>query len=450
MNRFAVFALVLLVLQAACLQADEPQKLTFRHSGDSVQHIYLDGVPHLDRDGQKCMAYDPAKFVFPRILYHPRLTLDKAGKLPTDFAAIEAAGYNMIETTAKLSNELLDESEKHNLRIIKCFARPDDAKNFGQHPALYAWDVIDEPDHDGRFSAYPHRFKIYREFRDGIRKYDPKRPIFVNNVAWILPPNLPWWVKWQKIGDIACHDNYPIEHPQGTPPRPSLSFNIGIPETVSLAVSVTDQKKPVWMIAQAFTDQRDGKGRWPLPTPTELRAMVYTALIHGATGISIFSYDNWVTRDANILGISPAPLASYDPNEKKHRVATEEELQAMRELWDQAARINNEIKTLTPWLYSPTSKAELKVQIAGESKTPAPIRVLIKKYGGEYRILAANIDRAPIQVKFLWPGRNVRVEKIFFDGDGAVSVKEGKTDTHWTDSFPPLGVQVYSVRPSGK
>lgn len=413
----------------------------YRYSLDAVQYIYLDGVPHVDKDGWVRKEYDKEKSFLPLILYHPREYVDQAGTIPTPLDDIRKAGFNAVETTQKLTANFLDSLHRSDLRLIVCNARPETAEQFGDHPAILGWDIFDEPDHDGAFEQYPRRFELYEQFSQGIRQHDPVRPIFVNNVAWILPPNKHWWVKWQKAGDLGCHDNYPITRPT----RPdSLSARIGIPESVSLSVAVLQERAPSWLIVQAFDDRHDvNKGRWFLPTPTELRAMVYTALVHGSTAINYFTFDNYVTRSAHIIGISPNPQASYDTDHDKEtfRVATPQELSELRMLWKATSDINREITTLKPWLLSPTAKLRPRVYIAGESHTDMPLRALLKYHKGHYRFIVVNIDRATIDARFTWADDIDNVQRMF-EPDTSVEMIGRK---QYTDTFQPFAVHVYDI-----
>lgn len=289
----------------------------FRLLRDAPQMMYTEGVPHIDHQGRRRVGYDPDQSLLLLGLYHARDFSDRAGTIPAPLEAIKAAGFNTVSSTFNLSRGWLDRLHEHGLRIITCPATAKDAQEFAAHPALLAYDVIDELDSDGNFAAYPARFDAFEQVRNAIREHDPVRPVYVNNVAWIMPPNLEWWIKWQRTGDIACQDNYSIEHWSDgrsksgfLPPvaQHSLSYVNGIPESVSLSVKVTEEKKPVWFIAQAFTD--GPQGRWAYPTPQQLRATMYAALVHGATGLVYFTFDNSLSREAGIYGVSPEPRDS--------------------------------------------------------------------------------------------------------------------------------------------
>ena len=260
--------------------------------------------------------------------------------------------------------------------------------------------MFDEPDSDGDFAAYPSRFELFDQFQTGIRQHDPVRPVFVNTVAWIRADhqNRPWWIKWHQAGDLSCHDNYPVE--QGSKLVSTLSGLHGIPETTSLGVEATGGEKPVWVILQAF-GQAQG-GRWRMPTARETRAMAYSALVHGATGLCWFQYDNLTGRQGGLWGISPQPRQTFtDP--PQGLTADESTRQQITALWNTVAGINTEVSELTPFLLSPTDAQDYQVFVGGASVTATPIRTLLKKYGDRHLLIIVNVDHAELDVRIDLP-----------------------------------------------
>jgi len=431
-----IIFITILTVCAACAYC---QNTSYKYSPDAKQTIYLSGVPHIDTTGKTITEYRTGKSFFPILLYHATDFLDAAETIPTPFDKLRKAGFNGVHTTAftksGMTRAYMDRLHKYGLRMVKCVAEEKEVKQFAKHPAMLAWDVIDEPDSLGDFDQYPSRFGYYNKHLKMIRDYDKIHPVFVNNVAWILDPNLVWWTKWQQTGDIACHDNYP----RGPTTPDSWSKNIGIPESVSLAVKVTDEKKPVWFIAQAFSE--DKPNRWAMPTPVELRSMVYTAIIHGATAIDYFVMDNDIVRGAGLYGISPEPREQYTAGSGV--TADAARLTQIKELWDTASTINKEIKDLTPWILSATTSADYHIYIRGESKTAAPIRTILKYWKGKYLLLAVNIDNAAIDTRVEFESKlHVKSVEAMYEKRKNLTL----TDSTFTDNFKPFEVHIYSFR----
>jgi len=197
----------------------------------------------------------------------------------------------------------------------------------------------------------------------------------------------------------------------------------GIPQTVALAVADAKEQKPVWLIVGAF-DQPGAYGQafpFRFPTPEQLRACVYAGIIHGATGIIYFIWDNYVPRDGAVIGMAPNPLPHYTPNPKKEGFpnptpATPLQLVNARALWETATQINREIAELTPAILSPTVGADTPytLKIEGKAPTATPIRTLLKRGPeGEYILLTVNVDDAVLKVAYEFPRPLAKAEVLF-------------------------------------
>lgn len=412
----------------------------FRLLPEAPQKVHSQVVPHLNRKGERLMQYTPGESFFPIGLYHGLNYEDsnepEQGTLETPFDKVAEAKFNYVHTNRALSQKYLDRLQQHGLQIIKSEARPSDAEAFGDHAAILGWDVFDEPDSDGKFAAYPSRFELFDQFKSGIRQHDPVRPVFVNTVAWIRADhqNRRWWIKWHQTGDLSCHDNYPVE--QGSKVVSTLSGLHGIPETTSLGVEATDGTKPVWIILQSF-GQAEG-GRWRMPSARETRAMTYSALVHGATGLCWFEYDNLLARQAGNWGITPRPRQSFtDPPEGL--TAGESTRQQIGSLWNTVAGINTEISELTPFLLSPTALEDYRVFVGGASVTATPIRTLLKKYGDRHLLIIVNVDHVELDVRVdLPPALHEAKARRMFNEDGPTVPNE-----RLEIRFAPHDVAVY-------
>ena len=135
-----------------------------------------------------------------------------------------------------------------------------------------------------------------------MKKVAPQLPIFVNDAPWTMAPATSWWLKWDRAGDVSCHDNYPIMDHTARAASIGADPN-GIPQSVSLAVASGQEKKPVWLIVARFEQPGDYGQAFPFryPSPEQLRACVYAGVIHGATGIVYFIWDSYVSRDGGCL-----------------------------------------------------------------------------------------------------------------------------------------------------
>ena len=111
-----------------------------------------------------------------------------------------------------------------------------------------------------------------------------------------------WWDRWNSYGDVSSHDNYPFDY-RATNLESINGDGGGLPQSVSAAVRINDEQKPVWLCAQTFES-----GNWIMPSAREVRTQVYTALVHGATGIMYFAMDSVYTRAGGVVGMGPREL----------------------------------------------------------------------------------------------------------------------------------------------
>lgn len=431
MHNFKFFIIYILLVAASISNA------AYTVLSGARQTVYQNSVPHTNKSGQIRTEYVPGVSFFPRSLYHPRLYDDPSNTRPTKFNLIKLAGFNTIQTTGPLSAELFDELAANGLQLSKTNARASDICNYSNYyDGVLDWTIIDEPEGDGDYDQYQYRLDFFNNERSDIRVCDSTTPCTVTTTAWSTGSNRSWWILWHQTVDVSCHDNYPYDIWKASEAnRPqTLSYSNGIPETVSLAVSSNNQNKPVWLIVQTF----EGNTRWYWPTGDELRAMVYTGIVHGATGIKYFAYDNYIVR-GSLLGISPDPAADYGSG----RVATIQDLSKIIELWNDTAKINQELIDLEPWLLSPTSAINYTVSKEGTSVSSNPIRCILKSYKGRLRLIAVNIDRANLNVKFDFSGSGMNLCKanVLYRNQEIINFSSDILQ----DSFGPMEVKVYSL-----
>lgn len=175
---------------------------------------------------------------------------------------------------------------------------------FRDHPALLAWYIADEP--DGRNLPADSLKEIYSL----IKELDPYHP-----VSLVL--NSPRKAEeFRDVTDIVMTNPYPV--PQGK--------LLEVMEYTDMVKKAFWLQKPVWVVPQAF----GGNEWWQRePTPKEVRAMTYMAVIHGATGIQYFI--------RNGLNSFPKSTAT----------------------WDECGAMALEIAELTPDILSPHPVPEL-------------------------------------------------------------------------------------------
>jgi len=370
------------------------------------------------------MRYDPERSFFPIGTWGNSKPGEIQGQT-YDWAELKQAGFNTVWPWPYDREQQLRDAATHGLQVILMSPPGAEAlQKLKDHPNLLGLVWKDEPViQPGTTEETFQAFVAYRKMAERVA---PDLLVFVNETAWITHAN---WLKWNTGGNIACHDNYPNWPVTDTINRGSFgTAKNGIPQTVSLSVAA-NAGKPAWLVVGAFEDMGSPKAQFPFrfPTPMQLRAEVWAALIHGATGLCYFTPDSWISRDGKVIGYSPNPRANLRTGGPP-RLATPMQLVMARALWDAITRINAELHQLTPAVYSPTVAADeldYKVRYSGNAITEFPIRALLKPHPqGGYVLLTVNLDRAVLDGLFRFTKQLKRVERLF-ETDTAIPLTQG-------------------------
>ena len=430
-RNLGIVALVLDVL-AACSLAPSADP------AEAVQKIHRNGTPHTNSQGVARLAYDPEESFFPIGLYHA-LVGPHFGR-DYDLSVVKDAGFNLIHFwNGQALADVIGPARAAGLQLMVPEPTLDDIRRFRGDPAIWGWYLDEEP--SGRYPPDTHSEKlaIFAERRNAIRALDPARPVFSLDKPAMDDGRRANWLRWISASDIAAHFNYPALTSE---PLRTLDSARGIPRSVALAVETSAERKPVLLVVQAFASSRG----WAWPSSRELRAMIYAGIVHGATGIVYFAYDSFVTRDGEVIGIAPDPVAAHGPtpdfdNDGKPPVAaSERDLETSRGLWRDIVGLNAELHALAPVLLSPTAGADYAVAVTGESVSPTPIRVILKEHDGRWTLIAVNLDDAALRVRMTFPLPLGRVGRLF-DDEGPPAVTGGIIE----DNFAPFAVRLYTI-----
>ncbi len=396
----------------------------------AVQSIYLAGVPHTDARGTVRFRYDAASF-FPRCIYHA---------VPGSFMVIKAAGFNCVHTWEGVGvAEVIDELRSAGLQLIRHAPTDEEVRRFASDRRILGWYLDEEPTghgylelkRTGNLDLMPARYEAFVRRRAAIKALDPRHPVFPLDAGFIPPGLSAWWDRWSTSGDVSAHDLYPLQ--------PGTADIEALARSVLRAVHLNRERKPVWIALQAFGGLPGLEAPMRMPAADELRGMAFTAIIHGATGIILFAYDSRATRQGHVLGISPHTPERYD----SYAVATASQAAASGALWAGAATLNAELERLAPRLLSPTAPLRYDVYCSGESGTSSPIRTMLKKTGGVYTLLAANVEGRPMTARYRFLSGIVSVRRLNADGSVVVLKPDGAT---FRDALGSFGAAVYEIR----
>ena len=412
---------------------------------NAIQRVYADGVPHTNKHGVSRNEYDATESFLPIMMWYTPASA--AGSF--DWANLKAAGFNTVaparvQWPAQLA--LWAEAAELQLVMITPFvsSRLDDVVG-NPYVLGNAWmeDPSVSPSNQEDLLA---DFTSYMAMAEGIL---PDMLVFVADVPYA--PYLSYWNEWNSIGAVSCQRNYVIGEKCD-----SIGYDAtGIPDSVETAVSLNSEQKPMWFIVQACESLGEGVKDVSFPTASQLRAQVYAAIIHGATGIAYYSWDSDKTRNRGLIGISAEPQENYVAGTTK---ATPLQLLQSKALFAQAQQINSELAYLREAILSPTVLPEgvFSVEITGTSFTHTPIRVMLKPAGaGHYVLLTVNVDNTvpgfdsrgfvapvPLDVTYHWAEALVSVTPLFENRE-ALSLPAGAGS--FTESYDPFAVHVYLV-----
>jgi len=345
------------------------------------------------------------------------------------FSTLKENGINLIHVSAKKSE--LDSAANSGLNAWITLGCLDTTKReeslkrilskvekFKDHPALFAWELVDEPaftwkSADMRVPPGP-MIETYNE----IKKIDTIHPVYLNHAPVNLVSTMR---KYNPSNDITACDVYPVI-PQGIKPTYAL-FDDGLQgdllnpyisqvgEYVDKMRRVTGPDRPLLMVLQGFAWEmlKPEKERDPsmvlYPTFQESWFMAWNALIHGANGFIWWGN-------------------SYTPPEHPFHKDLALVTRRLREMEDVIVATSEE----TP--------IELEYHELGHS-VDSGAEFLVKRTEKGTWLLAANSDRYPVKVTFKTSLPADIMNVLYEKRD--VKLKDGA----FTDYFEAFGVHLY-------
>lgn len=292
------------------------------------------------------------------------------------FKYMRKSGMNLLvyhpkpfEATANYSRRTFELAAQYNIKIAAWLSPGSLGQNkapaeiarqivmYKKYPSIICWMVVDEP------HAFPEEVKACLKT---ARETDPARPSFFN----VTPTGLGMRIA-DLTGDLLMMDTY------------NFFFDSSImadlkPRFSQLQKEITN--RPGWTVLQAFGNCM---WIWRGPTPGEMTAQTYLALVHGITGITYFN---------------AVPLR----NDTRQQMAV----------------LGKEIKQLEPILLS----RELGKIISSNPK----INYCVKKYAGKTYMIAINSNDRELETTVTLEKKAAVVSDFFTGskmGSGDSSIK---------------------------
>ncbi|MBQ0105714.1 MAG: hypothetical protein KBT47_06745, partial [Armatimonadetes bacterium] len=393
---------------------------------EAVQKFYTDYVPHTDKNGNLMTEYVPGKSFFQIALWGA-----PSGEVlgeTYDWKKFEEMGFNTVWPWKSHATEhSLQLGKEHNMQIVlQKLITEEEAEKIKDHPNLLACTWYDEP--TNYWDSRDTNLAAYKEYADMVRKQGVK--VCVNNNSWITEPATEYFGEFDSYGDMACHDNYPIKNGDGRAKTLSDanvlgSFFRGIDGTVSFSRELNENKKPIWYIAAAFAQPTEyGKQySYRFLTANQIRSQVYTAIIHGATGIIYFAWDSYLLREGGCIGMSDSPKG--DITQGKYMKAKPADLIESKMNYEAVKQTNRELAELAPYILSPTVKdVTYNVHFEGVPVSENPIRCLLKPDGkGGYILFTVNMDDSFLKGTFSFD-KDIKEAKTMFENDKTAEIKD--------------------------
>lgn len=396
-------------------------------TSDAVQTFYQDGVPPLPNgerfipNGMYFVTGGPEDEAAVQTLHDAGFTVALGSGRWDPGIYVDAA----TDTNVRV---ILDQSQHANETLEPTF-NEEWFSTYKDDPRVLGWLLYDEPLGTMKYvpdtpDLLPSIQAIYDAHKDQTDQL-----LFIDEQSL---PDHPDWASALTMTDMAAHYAY-LKNLLS--PTSSLE---PIASSVALQTALVGEAKPSWFIPQAYR----GFPFAAFPTPQKARAQAYTAIIHGATGLIHFSWDSQFMRNGGVIGVRPDTPASYGSG----TTATPAVVKESRDLWagldtrSGASSLNRQILALTDVLLSPTSAAPYTVEVDQRPISPAPIRTLLKEFGGERYLLAVNLDNATIDARFTFD-QTYAMTTLFADGRGA----DWRVDDQLIDSFGPFETRAYRL-----
>jgi hypothetical protein len=291
-------------------------------------------------------------------------------------------------------------------------------------PTIVGWMHGDEPDNaqeirdekTGRrhYGSPVAPAKIVANY-ERLRAADSTRPVMLNlgqgvaNDEWKgrgPGTSLEDYPAYIRGADVISFDVYPVaglEKPNGA------EFLWYVPKGVDRLVKWSGGRKPIWNCIEC-TRINDPTAK---PTPAQVKAEVWMALIHGSRGLIYFVHQ-------------------FKPRFNEHALLDDPEMLAA------VTSINHQIKELAPVLNSPTVTDGGTVR---SSDTEAPIDLMIKRRPDATYLFAVGMRNRPVRGSFVVRGLPALATARVHGEDRALTIRDGQ----FADDFAAHGVHIYTI-----
>lgn len=338
---------------------------------------------------------------------------------PSNAAAYQAIGINTFvglwqgPTDAQLSG-----IDSAGIDVI-CDQDVDWANHL-QDPLLVGWQQQDEPDNaqpldDGGYGPCVDP-GVIQQVAATFRGNDSSRPVYLNlgqGTAWAgyygrgsACAGVDDYAQYALGADILSFDIYPVNSTDA-PVAGKLEL---VAAGVDHLRTASSFQKPVWTWIET-TGMNDPSHT---PTPAQIEAEVWMALVHGARGIGYF---------AHIFSPSFVEAGLLSVDASKNAVAD----------------IDAQITQLAPVLNTQSIANAVAVQ---SSDASVPVDLMVKRYQGALYLFAVSMRDAPADATFTVRGQTTGTVTVLGEGR-TLQIQDGS----FVDHFDGYSVHRYQLQP---
>jgi hypothetical protein len=284
---------------------------------------------------------------------------------------------------------------------------------------LAGWTQMDEPDNaqDNGAGGYDPCISpdtIIKRYTT-MKKADSTRPVFLNlgqavaYTSWVgrgtCTGRTDMYPHYLQGCDIGCFDIYPVNSTDA-----AVTGNLWyVAKGVDSLRMWCNDKKPVWAWIEC-TSINGG----PRPTPAQVKAEVWMALIHGAKGFGYFCHS-----------ITPTFIEAAWLSDMVMKPAI--------------TAINQRIIALAPALNGPTITGAVNVASSNKS---VPVDIMVKNLAGADYVFAVAMRGDTTTARFTIAGQSAKDSAEVLDENRAVPVAGGT----FSDRFAGYGVHLYRIK----
>ncbi len=224
--------------------------------------------------------------------------------------------------------------------------------------------------------------------------------------------------EYADIVDVFMPEIYPIRGMKSDADCVATTIDIMEKSFSDMRVTSSGKLRTVWPIIQYFK----GWTAWKrVPTPEEVYAMSFAALIHGGKGITWYTYGGHV-----------------NPERKRFNYG----VTSSAEMWNATTNLTRRLSFLSPVLISgDVAQPRAPISLSGPEKDACgrpSVTLLVKEHEGAVYVFAVNATRETVRAR-VFLGRDCSAEgRVLFE-ERQVRAEDGAFE----DEFAPLGVHIY-------